>query len=420
MQTLPVHLDLFALIILLGIAQGLFLGVFFLTGERGRNVANRCLGWFMLALAAVTSEIFLCYTNYMFRLLELVDFSEPVNFTVGPLFFFYVFARLHGRLPRRWGWHLLPLGIWMVNALTWFYQPIEFKYDSYVDSYHPELPFVPTQHYLTEDFTGLRDYVSELTMLSCLVYIILALIEIRRTYSRQGLSWRQSAPARLAQLRNLTLLNLSFPILIGLVKPQFYEDLGDYILACHVTALIYVLSFLVMRGSDFYKVEEPLESRREPVPVEPESPAEPRKKYEKSALSEEVEEAVLAKLNRLLESDKPFLQPDLSLPRLAQQLNTSPHHLSQLLNDRLGQSFFDWLATHRIAEAQRLLRDPATTNLKIDEIAERVGYNSPSAFHTAFKRLIGQTPAQYREAAGTGSATPEPAEAASSRSARTS
>ena len=76
MQRLPLNLDLFALIILLGVAQGMFLGVFFLTGVRGRNIANRCVGWMMLALSAVISEMFLCYSNYMFRLLTLVDFQS--------------------------------------------------------------------------------------------------------------------------------------------------------------------------------------------------------------------------------------------------------------------------------------------------------------------------------------------------------
>ncbi|WP_245776558.1 helix-turn-helix transcriptional regulator [Spirosoma endophyticum] len=113
-------------------------------------------------------------------------------------------------------------------------------------------------------------------------------------------------------------------------------------------------------------------------------------------MSEEVEEAILQKLTRLMEEQKPYLQSDLSLSKLAGQLNTSPHHLSQLLNDRLDQSFFDMLATYRVREAQLLLNDPATAHLKIDEIAERVGYNSTSAFHTAFKRLTNQTPAQFR------------------------
>lgn len=392
MQTLPIHLDLFALVIVLGIAQGLFLGVFFLSGERGQSVANRCLGFFMLALTAIITEIVLCYTNYMFRVLWLIDFSEPINFVVGPLFFFFVYARVHYRLPKGWGWHLIPFGIWIINSITWFYQPVEFKYNSYIHAYHPELTYVHSDDYISHDFMNLRDYVTEITLISCLIYGVWACLIVWRAYRQAGKRFWGDELSRLNQLRNLTLLNVSFPFVILTVKPNYYEDLGDYILACYVTALIYATSYLIMRGSTFFGDEQPeLLSDVVSDPV-----IEPKKKYEKSALSEEVEDAVLAKLTRLLDTEKPYLDSDLSLPKLAARLDTSPHHLSQLLNDRLGQNFFDWLATHRIAEAKCLLNDPSTAHLKIDEIAERVGYNSPSAFHTAFKRLTNQTPAQFR------------------------
>lgn len=392
MQTLPIHLDVFAVIMLLGVAQGLFLGAFFLSGSRGQTVANRCLGWFLLALSAVSAEIFLNYTNYMFRVLALVDTAEPVNLVLGPLFYFFVFSRVRHRLPRYWGWHLLPFAIWLLNAVTWLDQPIEFKYNSYIESLHPELAFIPAKSYWNEDVTGVRPFINELTLVSCVVYAGLSLLLIRNA-SRRNAEFRLS-PNRQA-LRLLSGLFALVPLLIVLVKPQFYEDLGDYLLATYMAITIYTTSFLVMRGSSFFN-EEP----RIPLPEQPEreaeQPVEPKKKYEKSALSEAVEDAVLTRLTRLLETEKPYVDSGLSLPKLAGQLGTSPHHLSQLLNERLGLTFFDWLATHRTAEAQRLLSDPATAHLKIDEIAERVGYNSPSAFHTAFKRLTNQTPAQFR------------------------
>ncbi|MBO0933277.1 helix-turn-helix domain-containing protein [Fibrella aquatilis] len=409
MQPLALHLDLFGLIMLLGVAQGLFLGFFFLSGVRRRHVANRSIGWLMLALAAVSAEILLCYTNYISRLPQLVDFSEPLNFVLGPLSFLFVFARLHDRLPRRWGWHLLPAGLWAVNAISWLYQPAEFKYNNYLEAYHPELPQVAEPAlYMAEDFCfGLRNYVSELTLLSALIYALLALYQINKSYQQAGQSFWQSPPGPLRQLRNLGLANLSFPLLIALVKPQFNEDLGDYILACYITLTIYLINFMAMRGVAFFSSTPPAA-----MPAPSPMPDEPKKKYEKSALTNEAEDAVLTRLDQLLLTDKPHLDSTLSLPKLAGQLRTSPHHLSQLLNDRLGQTFFDWLATHRVAEAQRLLTEPATAGLKIDDVAERVGYNATSAFHTAFKRITGQTPAQFREANRLG--------AGSSRSARSS
>lgn len=415
MRSVPPFLDLFGLIILLGVAQGLFLGVFFLTGSRGRLAANRCLGGLMLGISAIIGEIFLGYSNYLFRALAWVDFSEPFNFLMGPLFFLYVFARIQGRLPRYWGWHLVPSLLWGINAVSWLYQPVELKYNNYLEAWHPELPLVTEPpNYLPEDFLHIRGYVDELTLLSCLIYNALALVIIRRAFRQAGHSFWQGSPAALARLRNLTLLFCLLPVLIVVIKPQFHEDLGDYLIACYLTAMIYVTSFLVMSGSSFFR-DSPINLAASPAdsagnvanPMHPTTTggnghmAEPRKKYEKSSLSEEVEDAVLRKLDELLATEKPYLQADMSLPKLAAQLGTSPHHLSQLLNDRLGQRFFDWLATYRIAEAQRLLHQPDTAYLKIDEIAERVGYNSPSAFHTAFKRITNQTPAQFRDTAQT-------------------
>lgn len=389
MKTLPVHIDLFALIILLGVAQGLFLSFFFLTGKRGRSIANRCQGLFILAMTAIGGEIFLNYTNYTFQALWTSDFSEPFNFVLGPLFYFFTFSRIWQRLPRGWGWHLAPFAIWSVNAITWFYQPTEYKYNSYLHSQHPELPRIDAGSYLTEDFTGLRPYISQMTLLSCLIYAVLSLVTIR-TAVRQNAE-RQSSD-RLQTLRFLSWLFALVPLLIALVKPQFQNDVDDYLLATYIAACIYTTSFLVMRGSDFFQEDSPAES---PVPVT-ELPADNRKKYERSSLSEELEENLLGKLTHLMDAEKPYLESDLSLPKLAQRLHTSPHHLSQLLNDRLEQNFFDLMATYRVREAQELLQNPATVHLKIDEIAERVGYNSTSAFHTAFKRLTGQTPAQFR------------------------
>ncbi len=402
MQPLPLHLDLFALVMLLGVAQGIFLGVFFLSGARRGQVTNHSIGWLMLFLSAIAAEMLLCYTNYVSRLPLLVDFSEPLNYVLGPLIFFFVFTRLHNRLPRRWGWHLLPTGLWALYSVSWQYQPPELKYNNYLEAYHPELPpIAEPPRWLPEDLVGsLREYINELTLLSALIYALLVLYQVRKSCRQVGQSFWSLPPGLLRQLRNLGLLNLTFPLMIVVVKPQFEEDLGDYILACYITTLIYLTNFLILRYPDFFTQN-----------VAPLADA-PKKKYEKSALTNNVEDELLTRLNQLLLTEKPHLASTLSLPKLAAQLRISPHHLSQLLNDRLGQTFFDWLATHRVAEAKRLLSDPTTAHLKIDDVAERVGYNATSAFHTAFKRITNQTPAQFRDA--------NRATAASSRSARTS
>jgi YesN/AraC family two-component response regulator len=93
-------------------------------------------------------------------------------------------------------------------------------------------------------------------------------------------------------------------------------------------------------------------------------------------------------------SKKPFLKSDFSLPELAHQLGTTVHILSQSINEGLGKNFFEMVAEYRVKEAKHLLVDKP--NIKVEEIAEQVGYNSKSSFNTAFKKLTGSTPSEYR------------------------
>jgi AraC-like DNA-binding protein len=95
--------------------------------------------------------------------------------------------------------------------------------------------------------------------------------------------------------------------------------------------------------------------------------------------------------------EKPFLDPQFSLPVLARRLGISTHHLSQILNEEIGQNFFDFLASYRIEEAKKILSDEEYSYIKIEEIAQMVGYNSKSAFNTAFKKIAGSTPSEFKK-----------------------
>ena len=376
------RIDIFAIVILLGVVQGILLGGLFLTGTRATSAANRTLGWIMWAYSAAIFEIFLCYTNYQFQTLWADNFAEPTNFLLAVLPYFFVYARLHGRLPKHWRWHLLPFGFWCLYSIFWQYQSYDYKYNSYITAWHPELPYRPFTYWIPEDPLYLRDHVNDLTLVSILIYIGLSLREVYFSFKKNQLPFfTKQTVIPLTQVRNYVFLFCLFPIVFVGVKLSFQKDLGDYLLGSLVTFYIYATSYLTLSHSVLFQVENTVENR---------------KKYEKSSLSEDSSEVILQKLQTYLQTQKPYLENDLTLPKLAQRLAVSQHHLSQVLNDRLGQSFFDLMAKCRVEEAQKLLTDGAHMHLKIDEIAEQVGYNSTSAFHTAFKRITGQTPAQYR------------------------
>lgn len=122
-------------------------------------------------------------------------------------------------------------------------------------------------------------------------------------------------------------------------------------------------------------------------------------KYRGSGLEPERAREIARRAQALLESERAYLDPDLDLPGLAARLDVLPGHLSQSVNQALGQSFLDLVNGWRVAEAQRLLRQPASGHLTVDAIAARAGFNSRSAFYAAFRKATGTTPRAYREAA---------------------
>ena len=105
----------------------------------------------------------------------------------------------------------------------------------------------------------------------------------------------------------------------------------------------------------------------------------------------------MERLIEYLESEKPYLNNELSLKNIAGHLEISPHQLSQIINTGSNRNFYDLINSYRIEETRRLLTDPSKQDLTIIDIAYEVGFNSKSAFNNAFKKYTNMTPSQYKE-----------------------
>lgn len=121
-----------------------------------------------------------------------------------------------------------------------------------------------------------------------------------------------------------------------------------------------------------------------------------KNKYAKSGLNGEQLLGYKTRLEEIMGVQQAYLRPDLTLPKLADAVNCSVNHLSQVINSGFGMSFFDYLNKHRIRRAKELLVNLDDQGSAILNIAFTVGFNSNSAFYAAFKKCVGQTPAQYR------------------------
>lgn len=116
---------------------------------------------------------------------------------------------------------------------------------------------------------------------------------------------------------------------------------------------------------------------------------------QKLQLQKTVDPRTLGELNRIMEKDKPYLNPELTLNDLAEKLELSPRELSFILNSEFKLNFFNFINTFRINEAKHILSEK-TNNKTILEILYEVGFNNKSAFNRVFKEFTGFTPTEFR------------------------
>lgn len=119
------------------------------------------------------------------------------------------------------------------------------------------------------------------------------------------------------------------------------------------------------------------------------------KKYAKSGLSAQEMNQIEEKLKDVLQEEKPYLDADLSLKKLAELVGTTSNHLSQVINSKSKKNFFDFINSYRIEELKSLMNNPSNQKFTMLSLAFEAGFKSKSTFNASFKKLTGLTPTEY-------------------------
>ena len=376
------RLDIFALFIFLGVCQGLFLSYFFLKKKSRLDKSNLYLGLFLLSLSLLIADILLNYTGYMVKVIFIDNFSEPLNFAIGPLFYLFLRNAVNSEKSKRDWMHFIPFGLYLLYSIFYFIQSNEFKYNSFVWCYHPDWQCIDADILFSDDPLGIRNFINESTAVYYLLYISLGINLLIKKYKELGQSIFTRAKNELSLYRTYIIHFIIILILFVFVKTYFGRDLGDYFIASYTSLLLYIISYNVINKSVF------INNKGKPVL---------ETKYSKSTLTEEQKSEILNKLSQLMEKEKYFKSNLASLEDISKRIRFSKHSVSQVINEKLNKNFFEYLAHYRIDEAKKLLLENQNQNTTIDEISEIVGYNSKSAFNNSFKKITGPTPANYRK-----------------------
>jgi len=102
-------------------------------------------------------------------------------------------------------------------------------------------------------------------------------------------------------------------------------------------------------------------------------------------------------LKNLMEKEKPYLDPKLSLNRLAEISKLPTAKLSQVINSSSKQNFFEFVNSYRVDEVKERLHIADLNTYSILGIAEECGFNSKASFNRIFKKHTAMTPSQFIE-----------------------
>ncbi len=155
--------------------------------------------------------------------------------------------------------------------------------------------------------------------------------------------------------------------------------------------VIYFVGYYSLKQKEIYPIEE--KQREELMAISEETEEEIKKKL----ISDEELSKIKNQLQELMEVQKPYLDSELNLIKLAELLSVSTHHLSYVINNGFQKNFFQYVNEYRIDYAKNLLKDDRNNHLSILGIAYEFGFNSKTSFNTTFKKLTNQTPSEFKK-----------------------
>jgi AraC-like DNA-binding protein len=373
------------ILLVLVIFQLLFLSFFLFTQEKGSRVGHFLLGSFFLAIALNLLDVFLLMTGAYNSYPWLAGWGSCLPLLFGPLIYFYTRAVLQKDFAIKTigNYHFLPFIILFIVTEIYFISQPKAVQEKWL--------FNILQHHIP----GSVSVVSTVIFIQFLGYIIASfqlVSHYKKTANQHFSSRQQTDISWLSSMLLFFLLIILITILNGLMAQTALATYYLWVFNLIVAAtLVFVLSVMLkaLQKHDFFSFSEEEEFNLKPATLFSPTIVTELEKAEKDALAQ--------RILSYMDTNKPWLEPELTLDQLASRLSLKPRMLSQTINETLGQNFYDFINRFRIKEASRLLTNPSDEKITIQEVLYEVGFNSKSSFNTLFKKYTGMTPREFRK-----------------------
>lgn len=366
------NFNLFNSLILGGIVQGLIFGAVVAGSKKYRAPSTMLLAALIVIFSLNNLQYYVADAQ-IFRLRYLYGISwTPLQLLMGPLLLFYGLKLLYPEKPIA---RKLVIGLLLPFALGWLAITYLKATRTYLEA--------KADYLLLE---GILEFVSNFLALYTIARLLLEISSLRN--QQQTFVVTEVGPKLRWFRRTLLvffLLCLAWLAVVVLMVLNVNIYGLWYIIWISLSAMIYWIGHIGIYKYGINQERKKIRSHtldRSSVIVVADKPKSDH----------------LELFEKLLVEKKYFLDPELTLDKIADELGLSKSHLSRLINNELQTSFPDYINQLRIKQAQYFLRHPDFSNYTLVAIGLEAGFASKTTFNNTFKKVTGMTPSEYRNA----------------------
>ncbi len=336
--------------------------------------ANRWFGVFLFSAGSAMLDALINQSGQAGNYRQLITFNELSRYAVAPALYLSVLHYTAVNKQLKWleYLHFLPFMCFLIFTLIWVLAPGFTLYN------HSAVSSV---------FKFVLPVVIRLSIpLQLIVYWFVSYRMLQRHFTNVRQIVSDTAPVNLQWLLHL-LWGILFMIVLSVTAIMPSHLLRTILPLGYLAATAYITYYLLAQ-KEVYPYEEAQLTSLDLIvhPVEEKS---------KARLSTQIMDDLKAKLIYLMETERMFLNSELSLPELSETMGISPHDLSYVLNEGVGANFYQFVNAYRVAEAKQLMLSGKYAHLNILGIAYNAGFNAKTTFNTAFKRETGVSPSVF-------------------------
>ncbi|MGB6084742.1 helix-turn-helix domain-containing protein [Moheibacter sp.] len=362
-------------LILLGALQGLFFTAIALSMRKFKSKSTFFIAMLILCFSLNNIQYYLWETDIIDREIFFGIVYFPYASLSMVLYYFYVKLFLYPKNPIKKKQWLLFLPCSFFFLLTSYYK----IGNAFGDLSGKTEIFFSYLIYVHEIFSVLFSII----LLGCIYALILNFeknqLKGKTQIPKIGVNWLKIISLISFILCLIWIISIYDELTYGSDNVSFY-----YILWLGMSFTIYILGHIGLYRFGILQEQKSIQKFSN---------------YNKTMISVEAvysQNEHIEEFEKYIKTEKNYLDSNLSLESVAEKLNINKSYLSRIINSELEKSFTDYVNELRVEEAKFYMTNPEFKNYTLISIGLEAGFNSKSAFNTAFKKFTGMTPSQFK------------------------